>query len=179
MSNSNENPCPFCGEPQQQQPGKLYAERDLGLTPLYMRHLAAMTAEKLHDKSAIAAELAWRDGRIEELQRERDALKEEIRISDLEDKHYDGIVRDAHAERDAYKLAAEWFSVHAPGASVPIWLDYVMNGAAKERLDMAKKLLRERTPSQAAACARDAAQEPKEHPHAAAARAAGDFEALK
>lgn len=41
------------------------------LGPHYSRHLAAMTAEGLHDKSHIAAELAFRDQEIERL---RDAL---------------------------------------------------------------------------------------------------------
>ena len=38
----------------------------------YCRHVQAMTAEGLHEKSAIAAELAWRDERIDSLQGERD-----------------------------------------------------------------------------------------------------------
>lgn len=39
----------------------------------FCRHLSAMTGEKLHAKSDIAAELAWRDMRIAEL--ERDAAR--------------------------------------------------------------------------------------------------------
>jgi hypothetical protein len=46
---------------------KLYAERDHEeLGEFYTRHVMAITAERLHDKSAIAGELAWRDSRIEE-----------------------------------------------------------------------------------------------------------------
>jgi hypothetical protein len=53
---------------------KLYADRmsdvidldDLGA--LYFSHVMAMTAEGLHEKSAIAAELAWRDHRIADLE---------------------------------------------------------------------------------------------------------------
>lgn len=48
---------------------KLYAERDpMALEPHYSRHVLAMTAEGLHWKSNIAAQLAWRDLRIEQLE---------------------------------------------------------------------------------------------------------------
>ena len=50
---------------------KHYAERnaeDLG--QVFMDHLMAMTAEQLHRKSAIAAELAYRDQRIAQLEAE-------------------------------------------------------------------------------------------------------------
>jgi hypothetical protein len=49
---------------------KLYACRpteDFG--DLYLRHVMAMTAEGLHEKSAIAAELAFRDLQIEKLRK--------------------------------------------------------------------------------------------------------------
>lgn len=47
---------------------KLYAERDAEtLGQFYADHVCAMTAEGLHDKSAIAAELAWRDKKISDL----------------------------------------------------------------------------------------------------------------
>jgi hypothetical protein len=53
---------------------KQYAERDIeALGAFYMRHLEAMTAERLHSKSDIAAELAWRDKRIMELLLEKAA----------------------------------------------------------------------------------------------------------
>lgn len=49
--------------------GKLYAKRDIiGQGEFYTRHVMAMTAECLHDKSSIAAELAHRDQRIAELE---------------------------------------------------------------------------------------------------------------
>lgn len=45
-----------------------YAERDIvRLGEFYTRHVHAMTAEGLHAKSAIAAELAWRDAEIARL----------------------------------------------------------------------------------------------------------------
>jgi len=48
--------------------GPLYADRDPGeLEPWYSRHVNAMTAEGLYAKSAIAAELAYRDRQIKEL----------------------------------------------------------------------------------------------------------------
>jgi len=50
-----------------------YAERDIIAidreTGLYSAHVHAMTAEGLHEKSDIAAELAFRDARIAELER--------------------------------------------------------------------------------------------------------------
>lgn len=52
---------------------KLYAERDaIALGQLYVDHVCAMTSEELHEKSDIAAELAWRDARIQALQEDRD-----------------------------------------------------------------------------------------------------------
>jgi len=51
--------------------GKLYAKRDLkGIASLYGKHLMAMTSEGLHSKSDIAAELAWRDFQIQELEKQ-------------------------------------------------------------------------------------------------------------
>lgn len=51
---------------------KLYAERDICALDeaggLYSKHVFAMTAEQLHSKSAIAAELAHRDERIHQLE---------------------------------------------------------------------------------------------------------------
>ena len=38
------------------------------LEPFYSRHVLAMTAEDLYYKSDIAAELAWRDKQIAELE---------------------------------------------------------------------------------------------------------------
>ena len=49
----------------------LYAERDIEaldeLGSFYSKHISAMTAESLHSKSAIAAELGYRDMLITEL----------------------------------------------------------------------------------------------------------------
>jgi hypothetical protein len=54
---------------------KLYAERDvLKQGQHYVRHVEAMTAEGLHSKADIAAELAHRDIQIEQLTRAADAL---------------------------------------------------------------------------------------------------------
>lgn len=45
-----------------------YAERDIiGQGDYYTRHVSAMTGEQLHSKSAIAAELAHRDIKIDRL----------------------------------------------------------------------------------------------------------------
>lgn len=48
--------------------GREYQRRDpVALGEHYARHVRAMTEEGLHSKSAIAAELAWRDAEIERL----------------------------------------------------------------------------------------------------------------
>ena len=47
---------------------KLYAERDIEELETYCDHVSAMTSESLHSKSAIAAELAFRDSHIEFLE---------------------------------------------------------------------------------------------------------------
>ncbi|MBY4887754.1 hypothetical protein K5Y32_07380 [Pantoea sp. DY-15] len=61
---------------------KQYAERDaMALDEAggyYMRHVMAMTGEKLHGKGDIAAELGWRDMQIAALQQKLDAVQEEI-----------------------------------------------------------------------------------------------------
>jgi hypothetical protein len=61
---------------------KQYAERDaMALDDAggyYLRHVLAMTGEKLHSKSDIAAELGWRDMQIEQLKAERDAMAAEV-----------------------------------------------------------------------------------------------------
>jgi hypothetical protein len=45
-----------------------YKRRDTeDLGQLYVDHVYAMTAQKLYEKNAIAAELAWRDAQINEL----------------------------------------------------------------------------------------------------------------
>lgn len=55
---------------------KLYAERDIiAQGEFYTRHVCAMTAEGLWDKSSIAAELAHRDQRIAELEAENENLR--------------------------------------------------------------------------------------------------------
>ena len=53
-----------------------YAERDIEqLGDYYMVHIDAMTVESLHSKSCIAAELAFRDQRIAELESHIQSLK--------------------------------------------------------------------------------------------------------
>lgn len=57
---------------------KQYAERDIEALDEagghYSRHVQAMTAESLHSKSDIAAELAWRDMIIDRLSELHGAL---------------------------------------------------------------------------------------------------------
>lgn len=60
---------------------KHYCERDLlemdRAGNHYGNHVMALTAEQLHSKSDIAAELGWRDMQIAELKAQRDALAAE------------------------------------------------------------------------------------------------------
>lgn len=59
----------------EQKPVNQYAERDaMELGGHYIRHVCAMTKEHLHEKSDIAAELAFRDMRIYALTKQRDEL---------------------------------------------------------------------------------------------------------
>jgi hypothetical protein len=57
----------------------LYAERyAFRLEPYYSRHVNAMTAEALHSKGAIAAELAFRDKQIARLREALSSARGEI-----------------------------------------------------------------------------------------------------
>jgi hypothetical protein len=57
----------------------LYAERHaFRLEPYYSRHVNAMTAEALHSKGAIAAELAYRDQQIARLREALSTARSEI-----------------------------------------------------------------------------------------------------
>ena len=53
--------------------------RPFNLEPHYSLHVSAMTTERLHEKSDIAAELAFRDARIDELRRFVDAARSQLR----------------------------------------------------------------------------------------------------
>ncbi|AUR91931.1 coil containing protein [Vibrio phage 1.167.O._10N.261.51.F2] len=61
---------------------KLYAERDIEILDdkgdYYFNHIFAMTGEGLHSKSDIAAELGYRDMRIDELKADKAELLEEL-----------------------------------------------------------------------------------------------------
>jgi DNA-directed RNA polymerase subunit RPC12/RpoP len=71
---------------------KHYAERDImEQGNYYMRHLMAMTAEKLHSKSDIAAELAHRDMVI-------DALRNELARLAVIGTLWEGITKQIEAE---------------------------------------------------------------------------------
>jgi len=54
----------------------------------YMRHVMAMTGEQLDSKSKIAAELAFRDFTIDQLQNEIDALRSQLEACDQELPHF-------------------------------------------------------------------------------------------
>ncbi len=111
-----------------------YKERDipeLGLEKHYVRHVNAMTKEKLHSKGDIAAELAWRDQEIERLQgmeeaffksaktieslqsqlaaveKERDELKEELEFLELNYRDVDDETLTLDAQLIKYKLLSK------------------------------------------------------------------------
>jgi len=72
-----------------------YTARDVMLLDetggYYARHVEALTAEKLHNKSSIAAELAFRDATIDEL---REALKNSEEIAKkYEDRYFIELTR--------------------------------------------------------------------------------------
>lgn len=89
-----------------------YAKRDLMALDKagdhYSRHVSAMTGEDLHAKSDIAAELAWRDMRIADLEaalttarEQKEALRD--RVIDLEalKRLPDGVTADGAGEYEA------------------------------------------------------------------------------
>ncbi|AMG57714.1 hypothetical protein [Pantoea vagans] len=84
---------------------KHYCERDLlemdRAGNHYGNHVMALTAEQLHSKSDIAAELGWRDMQIAELKAQRDALQEKFDFKQNLTKQ----VVELQKQRDA--LAAE------------------------------------------------------------------------
>ena len=75
-----------------------YADRDvLAQGAHYTKHVMAMTAEGLHDKADIAAELAHRDMAIDQLRAERDAMRATVDGSRL-------LIAELKGERDALRL---------------------------------------------------------------------------
>jgi hypothetical protein len=83
---------------------KVYADRDhRALGEHYYRHISAMTGEELHAKTAIAAELAWRDAQIEAVTRERDEARAEAAsiLAELEEQK-----ETAQAESDRWREIA-------------------------------------------------------------------------
>lgn len=69
-----------------------YADRDHEqLGEHYVKHVAAMTAEGLHAKSDIAAELAWRDQRIASLTAELEAVRRDAARLDYIERTFSGM----------------------------------------------------------------------------------------
>lgn len=59
---------------------KLYEEREIDELDTYIDHVSAMTTEGLHSKSAIAAELAFRDEEINKLKRKMSDNTEKCKL---------------------------------------------------------------------------------------------------
>ena len=90
---------------------KLYAERDIENLDTYFDHVMAMTGEALYSKSAIAAELAFRDNRIAELESLNRAVGTELdRVQPLFEKMKEVVNAVAYVGVDfgygPYKLEA-------------------------------------------------------------------------
>ena len=98
---------------------KHYADRDsIALGQLYVDHVMALTAEGLHDKSAIAGELAYRDMLIQNLQEDRDfqyemkvmarEQREDLMLSlTLNDVDIDEVARDTWGHVDSGAVTLE------------------------------------------------------------------------
>jgi len=110
-----------------------YAERSpIELGEYYTTHIMAMTAEKLHDKSSIAAELAYRDKYIAELEEaiyewreERDSVREEREQLKAENQRL----------RDACKQVEEWWlrdEMNSSGYGAPACLFAVRQALEKK-----------------------------------------------
>jgi len=108
---------------------KLYkvGNRDIEELDTYADHVHAMTGEKLHGKSDIAAELAFRDARIAELTNENEALSEAL---DFEREHSESKITELESVADNQI----WPSI-GDGWSA----DYV-RGYEQATHDMARKL---------------------------------------
>lgn len=94
-----------------------YSDEESLYTQDYMDHVQAMTAEKLHSKSEIAAELAGRDREIEQLKAHNEELQ-----------HYNvGLAQSEvklRAERDQLKVALLRFLTldgHDPDLKDDLW----------------------------------------------------------
>jgi len=60
-----------------------YKQRDTrALGENFARHMSAMTAERLHKKADIAAELAWRDNEIDRLKAEIKTMRPDLGFYD-------------------------------------------------------------------------------------------------
>ncbi|GAA0517592.1 hypothetical protein GCM10009414_29010 [Tatumella terrea] len=99
-----------------------YAERDIMDLDIsgnhYSRHISAMTREGLHSKSDIAAELAWRDARIAELETRTVKLPKPhthliwIQAGHAPDGFWD-YVTVSHSEKDRSCDGSERYPVYA------------------------------------------------------------------
>jgi len=118
---------------------KQYAERDaMALDEAgghYMRHVMAMTGEKLHGKGDIAAELGWRDMQIAALQQKLDAVLAENKILD----GAIGAIADAYETGMADLLAKEIDT--AVNIETPV-TDAILNEVRAEGVEMYAQSLR-------------------------------------
>lgn len=102
-----------------------YAEREIDsdeLAPHYSKHVMAMTAEILHSKSDIAAELAWRDAEIErvkaklaffqgEVDKLNSVLEKSIRLSEQRGEERDAAADYAQDQAAVMDLVAKALGV--------------------------------------------------------------------
>ena len=85
-----------------------YAERKAQeLEPYFIRHLSAMTAEGLHSKADIAKELAFRDKRIADLERQLAAYEKAACCPDEQSCKYRSQLANKQSEIDRLKERLE------------------------------------------------------------------------
>jgi hypothetical protein len=94
-----------------------YKDRDsIALGQLYVDHVMAMTSEGLHDKSAIADELAWRDLQIKMLKEDiagivfkHDVLYKYYTLTPiLLNSHIDNVQGGVITPAQSRKILSEW-----------------------------------------------------------------------
>lgn len=116
--------------------GKQYAQRDIeAISTFYVTHVEAMTAEGLHLKADIAAELAWRD---EQVDRWRDLclrLARHVRNSDRMHPHQWGFRSgEILQEIRALDTAAYDARVKEPNRGEPHTVHWAMEVAKREAM---------------------------------------------
>ena len=101
---------------------KQYATRDIMALDrageYYSRHVEALTHERLHDKCDIAAELAWRDFRIAQLERQVEQAKCDVAETVAE---YQKVYRLRNAAKAVLRIWDDLYSNQGDPAEPADW----------------------------------------------------------